>query len=234
MARSFEQRSDCLVFDEPFYASYLLKHGYHHPHREKILDVCESDHYNIKEYLTNPLPGHIRFGFQKHNARNILPEFGTDWFPEHHIFLLRDPKDIILSLQKIIGKEISAYDIDIKSLYNIFENVVVKMKKKPLVINSDDFLKYPSVILKKICDKFDIPFDESMLHWKYGLQDSKLFFSGQLFPYSDIWYGGIKESTGFKPYDKKKSNLPEKFRAILDVCMPIYHKLLSSKFIVTI
>ena len=37
MMRSFENRKDTLVIDEPFYAYYLYETGLNHPLREKVL-----------------------------------------------------------------------------------------------------------------------------------------------------------------------------------------------------
>ena len=37
MMRSFENRADTQVVDEPFYASYLARSGADHPFREEIL-----------------------------------------------------------------------------------------------------------------------------------------------------------------------------------------------------
>ena len=65
-----------------------------------------------------------------------------------------------------------------------------------------------------------------MLKWKAGLEDSKLFFGGQLAPYVEAWYGNVKNSTGFKPYRKKATFFPEHLQPLLDDCMPIYRQLL--------
>ena len=39
MMRSFENRTDTFVIDEPFYAFYLKETGHNHPHRDEILKV---------------------------------------------------------------------------------------------------------------------------------------------------------------------------------------------------
>ena len=38
MMRSFGNRNDTVVLDEPFYAHYLLKTGLNHPGRESIIN----------------------------------------------------------------------------------------------------------------------------------------------------------------------------------------------------
>ena len=37
MMRSFENRADCAVWDEPFYAHYLLATGLNHPMANEII-----------------------------------------------------------------------------------------------------------------------------------------------------------------------------------------------------
>ena len=45
LMRSFENRTDCVVTDEPFYAHFLHKTGTDHPLREEII----KSRINIKE-----------------------------------------------------------------------------------------------------------------------------------------------------------------------------------------
>ena len=47
MMRSFENRSDCYVSDEPFYAYYLKMSGEEHPLRNKIINQYSTDYENI-------------------------------------------------------------------------------------------------------------------------------------------------------------------------------------------
>ena len=225
-ARSFEQRDDCVVCDEPFYAPYLLEKGQFHPFKDNILEIYESDHEKVAQSLLTALPNGVGFEFQKHIAKNVLPHYGTAWFPKKNIFLIRHPKDILISLYKIFAQNITIDEIDINALYRIFQQIKTESDKTTIVINSDDFIKKPVLTLRKICEIFEIPFQESMLQWKAGLSDSNLLFTGKLLPYADTWYGSIKNSTGFKPYQEKTVEFPEHLQPILEACMPIYQKLL--------
>ena len=225
LARSFEQRVDCQVIDEPFYSPYFLTHGLNHPFREHIMAVRETDISKIVEELDKPFTPPKQFGFQKHIAKNVLPHFGTEWFPEKNIFLLREPVKIARSIKKIIPGDITLEDIGIEALYRIFQYMRATNATPPLVIHANDLLVNPRKVLQKICDTFDIPFLESMMSWKAGLEDSNLFFTGALLPYSDNWYGGIKNSTGFKPFPSHNDEVPEKLLPVIEACMPIYEAL---------
>ena len=41
MMRSFENREDTFVIDEPFYAFYLSHSGFNHPGKEEVLKVSK-------------------------------------------------------------------------------------------------------------------------------------------------------------------------------------------------
>lgn len=228
-ARSFEQREDCQVFDEPFYPPYLLTHGFDHPLRETILQVYETDYRKVIETLQSPLPPPIRFGFQKQLSKNILPEFGTEWYPKHNIFLLREPSKIVMSYQKIRGKEeITSEDIGMEALYRIFKHLMSTDPASVLVIHANDLLENPRRVLQSICDAFEVPFLESMLHWKAGFEDSNLFFTGALD--SDLWYSDIKNSTGFnKPKQGAPLQVPENLLPVIASCMPFYQAILAHR-----
>ena len=57
MMRSFGNRPDCAVTDEPFYAAYLQLTGLDHPMREEILRHHETDWRKVDAALAGPPPG---------------------------------------------------------------------------------------------------------------------------------------------------------------------------------
>lgn len=232
IARSFEQHPDCVMFDEPFYAPYLLTHGQHDPTREAIIATRDTDANRVISSLKVALPHSNSFGFQKHIAKNILPSFGTDWLPSHHIFLLRHPKEIIRSLSNIFRENLSATEIDMEGLWRIFQQVRADPTKKYLVLHADDILQDPAASLAYICDWAGIPFRQEMLSWSAGLQNSKLFFAGELLPHAGVWYDSIKNSTGFRPYrpsHQPSTPLANSLQEIVNACMPIYEQLLQQQ-----
>ncbi|NEN89465.1 MAG: hypothetical protein F6K48_11390 [Okeania sp. SIO3H1] len=86
MARAFEQLDGCLIFDELLYAPYLLTHGFDHPHRQAIIESCETNYENVIQQLTGNLPNGVSFSFQKYIAKHALPQFSRDWLKSLHNF----------------------------------------------------------------------------------------------------------------------------------------------------
>ena len=56
MMRSWENREDTVVVDEPFYAAYLLRTGIDHPGRETVIASQPTDPAEVVAALHAPLP----------------------------------------------------------------------------------------------------------------------------------------------------------------------------------
>ena len=56
MLRSFENRDDTFVSDEPLYAYYLDQTGYEHPGREEVIDVHDANWRSVINTLTSTIP----------------------------------------------------------------------------------------------------------------------------------------------------------------------------------
>ncbi len=57
MMRAFENRGDCAVVDEPFYAHYLAHTGLDHPGRREVVANGETDWRRVVDMLTGAVPG---------------------------------------------------------------------------------------------------------------------------------------------------------------------------------
>ena len=232
MTRAFEQLDGCTVFDEPFYSPYLLKQGFDHPHRQEIIANCETNYQKVVQKITGDLPNGASFSFQKHISKHALSEFGRDWLKSlHNFFLIRDPKEIVVSWHKVYGK-VTKHDIGIAELYNIFKEVEAFNDKKPLVIDSTDFVKNPKEILNLLCSQLGLEFSEKMLAWEPGLKDSQLLFTGALSSFASTWYSTVMNSNGFLPYKEKQVNLPDELKPLVEECRPFYEELYQYRLIV--
>ncbi|NEQ79446.1 MAG: hypothetical protein F6K26_04050 [Moorea sp. SIO2I5] len=221
ITRAFEQLDGCLVFDEPFYAPYLLKHGFNHPHRQEIIESSESNYEKVIQQITGSLPNNASFSFQKHIAKHALPEFSRDWLKSlHNVFLIRDPKEIVLSWYKVLGS-VTFHDIGIADLYTIFQDVKALTGHSPLVIDSTEFVRNPKDILKRLCAKLEVTFSEKMLSWEPELKDSNLSLSS----FAPSWYSTVRNSSGFLPYEEKAINIPDDLIPIVEDCLPFSEKL---------
>jgi len=96
MMRSFENRGDCAVVDEPFYAHYLARTGLDHPARDEVIAAGETDWHDVVAMLTGPVPGGRTVFYQKHMTHHMLPHIGHEWFADvAHVFLIRDPREVL-------------------------------------------------------------------------------------------------------------------------------------------
>ena len=71
MMRSFENRGDTLVIDEPFYAYYLNKTGLNHPLREKVIASQSINWDEIVSQLNGDIPKEKTIFYQKHMVHHI-------------------------------------------------------------------------------------------------------------------------------------------------------------------
>lgn len=73
MMRAWENRPDCDVVDEPFYAYYLNSTGIDHPIADKVIASQATDWQLVASQLSNG-PCNAGIYYQKHMTQHILPE----------------------------------------------------------------------------------------------------------------------------------------------------------------
>ena len=78
LMRSFGNRNDFEVIDEPFYAAYLKETGIKHPMYAEIIDSQTSDPDVICELCKNAPVGKP-YQYQKHMTHHLLDEINLDW-----------------------------------------------------------------------------------------------------------------------------------------------------------
>lgn len=222
--RSFSQRDDCVTYDEPFYPPYLLANGLDHPYRDEIVANKETDYQKVIKLITEDLPAEISFSFQKHIAKNILPEYGRDWLNAmNHVFLIRPADEIIASYYHVNGK-VDMHDTGFTELKTIFEEVRELSGAAPIVIDSNHFLENPKENVKFLCSRLGIDFSEKMLSWDAGIQGSNILVDDLSNP-ANAWHSSLMHSTGFEPYKKKVVTLPPELEPLERQCDLIYQEL---------
>jgi len=235
---SFEQLAGCIVYDEPFLGPYrwIRKESYHWEEvTETFHQNMEKDYKKVIKKLTGDLPDGYSFSFQKLSTDEYLPEFGTEWILQlNNFFLIRHPKDILLSLKKALDNQtflkptITDELVGIKALYDIFQLLKSTTGKTPLVVSSDDVVKNPQRTLQWLCDSLGLEFSENMLSWDKNLQNSVLSSSSEEIDVtSDAWYETLRNSQSFQPYAKNEEDLPQDLIPMLETCMPYYESLLG-------
>ena len=212
---SFAQRNDTQVVDEPFYAHYLKKTGVNHPGREETLASMENDGLKvIDEELFTPKTKTVYF--IKNMAHHFLDLPDELLFRLKNMFLIRNPDEMLPSLIKNIPNPVmldTAYEIQ----YQILEKLLAK-DIEPIVVDSKALLLQPEIILKKLCDKLEIPFDKNMLSWEAGAREEDGVWE-------KYWYHSVHKSTGFAPYKKKEEEVPLHLQSLLEECKSLYEKM---------
>ncbi|MDH3629281.1 MAG: HAD family hydrolase [Acidobacteriota bacterium] len=218
LLRSWGSRTDTHVCDEPLYAHYLKVTGLDHPGRDAVLAGQPTEWQQVVRELLGPTPGGRPLFYQKHMAHHLLPDIGRDWLrPLRHAFLIRDPREMLTSLHHQIP-EPTLEDTGLPQQWELFAELRGEHGQTPPVIDSRDVLEQPGVMLERLCQALDVPYDPTMLTWEAGRRET----DGVWAPY---WYDAVERSTGFQPYRKKEEPLPASLDDLLLRCQPIYDRL---------
>lgn len=221
MMRSFENRPDAAVIDEPFYAAFLAATGIDHPMREESLASQPKDPRAVAEQILGPVPGGRPVWYQKHMTHHMVDGFPRDWIRHmRNAFLIRAPEDVLVSyVQK--REAVTLDDIGFVSQRELFERESERLGRAPPVIHAGDVLADPRGTLGLLCGALDIPFSEAMLAWPAGRRAS----DGAWAP---VWYASVERSTGFaRPRQPaRREDLPAHLQAIADAARPHYEAML--------
>ena len=221
MMRSFENRADTHVWDEPFFAPWLAATGKAHPGRKETLLAHESRPRSVARQVLQKPPGRKAYYFQKHMPHHMEETFPVSWTRVcKHFFLIRRPDAVIASYIKERA-EFDIDDIGFGPLIKFYDFLGTEGHDIPIV-DCDDILADPNSMLKKLCSALIIPFDDAMLSWPAGPRAT----DGAWAPW---WYKSVEASTGFAPPKKKKPVIPKKYQAILEACQPAYDKLYAKR-----
>jgi hypothetical protein len=220
MMRSFENRSDCAVSDEPFYAAYLAETGLDHPMRDEVLASQPTDWRAVAAALAGPAPGGAKVWYQKHMTHHMLDGFGLDWADGAvNAFLIRDPARVLASYVVKRG-EVTLADIGVERQRELFEREADRLGAPPPVVEGRDVLADPAGTLGRLCAALGIAFDAAMLVWPAGPRDS----DGVWAP---AWYDAVERSTGFGPPPDETASpgLTDDLRRIAEAARPHYERL---------
>ena len=220
MMRSFENRGDCAVSDEPFYSAYLTRTGLIHPMREEVIASQPPDPRDVARYVTGPAPDGRPLWYQKHMAHHMLPGDDPRW-TDHvtNAFLIRRPEAVLASYT-VKRAQVTLADIGYPYQAEIFDRVAQRLGRAPPVIEANDVLANPRGVLGALCAACGISFNDKMLHWPPGKRPS----DGVWAP---AWYDKVEASTGFAPARQEIGfdALPGHLKPIAAAAMPIYEQL---------
>jgi hypothetical protein len=219
MMRSFENRPDTSVSDEPFYAAYLAATGLVHPLQDEILAAQPADPDAVVATIRGPVPGARAVWYQKHMTHHMLPGFSRDWIDRfENAFLLRAPEQVLASYVKKRA-EVTLAEIGLPQQLELFERVADRLGTAPPVLDGDDVLADPPAALGRLCERCGLAFDDAMLRWPAGPRIS----DGVWAP---AWYDQVVQSTGFSaPRPAAPVELTDDLKRVAEAARPYYEAL---------
>ncbi|MEY2440070.1 MAG: hypothetical protein QOI34_1455 [Verrucomicrobiota bacterium] len=218
LMRSWGNRPDTAVVDEPFYAWYLRKTGKVHPGVMEIIARCEPRGNRIVQQLTGPVPGAKPIFYQKQMTHHLLPEIDRSWlFAVTNCFLIRDPAEVISSYIRK-SPDPALGDLGFVQQMEIFDWVCKNTGAIPAVVDAKDVLQSPEKTLRLLCHAIGVEFERAMLSWPPGLRETDGIWA-------KYWYDEVARSTSFQPYRRKEEHIPERLRKIYEACRECYERL---------
>lgn len=216
MMRSWENRPDTVVMDEPLYAAYLAETRLDHPGRDEIIAAGLADRSDAVAACLAPLPDGITVSYQKHMAHHLDASLDVSWTTSmRNCLLLRDPRRVLASYTKV-RDTVTLLDIGIPQQMALADHC-------ELVIDSADFLASPRDYQVEICRRLDVSTDgdllDRMLTWPSGRRDSDGVWARH-------WYGSVESSTGFGPPPSDDvPTVPNRLTTLADEALEAYRTL---------
>jgi hypothetical protein len=222
LMRSWENRPDAAVVDEPLYAHYLAVTGLDHPGREEVIAAGETDWRKVVATLLGPAPGEARVFYQKHMAHHLLPGIERGWVGGlTNVMLIRDPREVVASYVRARA-DVTADDIGLRQQVRLYDELAAAGTPPP-VIDARDFLRRPEPHLRAMCDHVGVEFSPRMLAWPPGPRDSDGVWGRH-------WYEAVWRSTGFAGYRPREPHLHGRAAAVADECRPQYERLHAARW----
>jgi hypothetical protein len=211
--RSWENRPDTVVLDEPLYAYYLSATGLDHPGRAEVIASQPTDWRTVVGTITRaPLPDGVTISYQKHMTHHLLDEVDRRLLaPLRHAYLIRDPRRLLASYSQV-RTEPTLDDLGLRQQVGLFREFGGP------VIDSRDVQARPEASLRALCVALGVDFDPAMLSWPAGPRDS----DGVWAPY---WYDSVRASTGFSPPPPARDTVPDRLLPLLETCLPYYDEM---------
>ena len=220
MMYAFGNRVDCEAWDEPFYGYSLKAKGNDHPMRDEIMSAMETDWDKLVLKCITPASKPLLY--QKHMTHHMPMDRDLGFIHTFtNAFLIRDPAKVLASYaQKWADVDLLA--IGVVQQLEIFDRVAQRLGHAPPVIDSDDILANPEVMLRKLCESCKIAFDANMLKWDNGPKP----FDGVWAPH---WYNAAWASTGFATSKKSEVVLPPELQKIADMAQTFFEQISRHK-----
>ena len=224
MMRAWENRADCRVTDEPFYAAYLAATGLDHPMRAAVIAAQPVDREVCARFCAGESGadgGDASVHFQKHMCQHMIADAPLGWMAAcRHAFLIRPPEAVAASFHKGWAG-MGADDLGFQRQAELFDHICQTSGEAPPVLEARDVLEAPEAMLRRLCKALGVAFDTAMLAWPAGPRDSDGVWAAH-------WYARVNQSTGFAPY-QPPGPVPEALKGVVAECTPHYERMKAHK-----
>jgi hypothetical protein len=218
MMRSWGNRPDTFVCDEPLYAHYLLNTRVPHPGVDEVIRSQENDWRKVVAWLTEFEPPGKTVFYQKHMTHHLLPQIDRAWLERvTNVFLIREPREVVTSFVKVAG-EPRLQDTGLPQQLEIFDWIRSRTGKTPPVVDARDVLNNPAQTMRLLCASLGLEFTEAMLSWPPGPRETDGIWA-------KYWYDSLLKTTSFQPYKPKDDPVPPRLAGLLEEAEEIYNKL---------
>ncbi len=170
---SFAQRPDTKVVDEPLYAHWLHKNPQiYRPYLKEMSEKQNKDGNAVLKELLQFKEKKVLF--LKQIARQYLPDLDDSLLftaNSKHVFMLRDPLEMIFAWNKVSDvhqEECSLDTLSLPLLTSLYSKIRRNTGTEPIVVDSNLLASHPRETLTELCLSLNIPFYEEMLSWPVG------------------------------------------------------------------
>ncbi|MDJ0556621.1 MAG: sulfotransferase family protein [Microcoleaceae cyanobacterium MO_207.B10] len=215
-----KQRGDFLALHEPFGAS-----AYYSEERifNRFPDITPQAEYNYQNVLQD-------LKVKSQNNRLFIKDFPCyfiqivnnefiDYF--QHTFLIRNPAQMLPSYYYKMP-DLNFEECGYKQLFELFNKVIERTGKIPVVINADDLVENTIDIVQEYCSRIGIPFIPEVLNWNSPSNTNEISWWD-----NGSWLEDLRISCGFQKTEKSylKIHQDQKLLSLYNLCMPYYEKL---------
>jgi hypothetical protein len=222
MMRSWGNRPDTFVCDEPLYAHYLINTRVAHPGIDEVIQTQENDWRKVVAWLTEFEPAGKVVFYQKHMTHHLLPQIERGWLDRvTNAFLIREPREVVTSFVKVAG-EPRLQDTGLPQQLEIFNWVRERTGTTPPVVDTRDVLTNPAHTLRLLCEALNLEFTDAMLSWPPGPRETDGVWA-------KYWYDALLKTTNFQPYSPKDDAVPPHLAGLLKEAEEIYETLYAHR-----
>jgi hypothetical protein len=219
LMRAFSSRADCVVSDEPFYASYLSDNHLDHPGREAVIASQPNDWRVVAEELSaGPPPLKRDVWYQKHMAHHMRDEMLGSWLDAlDHAILIRHPSFVIKSYSQVTS-DMTLAETGLPWQMRLLEHLQGTRPSPPPVIDADQLRRAPEPTLRALCYSLSLDWDPAMLHWPAGPHPQDGVWGSH-------WYANTWASTGFTIASGSSSEPPPCDAPFYEEALALYKQL---------